>query len=72
MLLHECCVTTHGVPVCPAFWRGFLLSARAPTSGSNPERSGIMYNLNVWNIGYEVLCAGRQEGAGISQELWGG
>ena len=39
--------------------------------GPNPERSGIMYNLNVWNIGYEVLCVGPRRGAGISQGLWG-
>lgn len=26
--------------------------------GSNPERSGIMYNLNVLSHGYGVLCAG--------------
>ncbi len=38
----------------------------------NPERSDIMYNLSVFSPGYEVLCAGRQEGAEISQGLWGG
>ena len=46
--------------------------ARMSPIGPNPERSGIMYNLNGWNIGYEVLCAGKRRGAGISQGLWGG
>ena len=46
--------------------------ARMSPIGPNPERSGIMYNLNGWNIGYEVLCAGKRRGTGISQGLWGG
>jgi len=43
--------------------------ARMSPIGPNPERSGIMYNLNGWNIGYEVLCAGKRRGVGISQGL---
>lgn len=41
----------------PRLWQGFLLtpcghpgSARVSISSPNPERSGIMYNLNVQNI----------------------
>lgn len=38
--------------------------ARMSPIGPNPERSGIMYNLNVQNIGYGVLCAGTRRRRG--------
>ena len=45
-------------------------------AGSSEERLGhaasMFFNLRMQFNGYEVLCAGRQEGAGISPELWGG